>query len=165
MPFPSRIGLCAFLGSAALLGGAYYFQYVVGLPPCEMCWWQRYPHMVAIVAGLIAVAAPGHSKVALWFALIAIAALAVTAALGVFHAGVEYRWWPGPQACTGAIPRGLSVEQLRKYLLGAKMIRCDEAAWTMWGISMAGWNAILSGGLAVLLGTKVFTHIRMKSAA
>jgi disulfide bond formation protein DsbB len=101
----------------------------------------------------------------LWFALIAIAALAVTVALGVFHAGVEYRWWPGPQACTGAIPRGLSVEQLRKYLLGAKMIRCDEAAWTMWGISMAGWNAILSGGLAVLLGTKVFTHIRMKSAA
>jgi disulfide bond formation protein DsbB len=152
MSLPSRIGLCAFLGSAALLGGAYYFEYVLGLPPCEMCWWQRYPHMVAIVAGLLSVAAMGHPKVALWLALTAIAALFVTAGIGVFHVGVEQHWWAGPQACTGGVPRGLSVEALKKYLLGAKMIRCDEAAWKMWDISMAGWNAILSGGLAILLG-------------
>jgi disulfide bond formation protein DsbB len=152
MSLPSRIGLCAFLGSAALLGGAYYFEYVLGLLPCEMCWWQRYPHMIAIVAGLFSVAAMGHPKVGLWFALTAIAALFVTAGIGVFHVGVEQHWWAGPQACTGGVPRGLSVEALKKYLLGAKMIRCDEAAWKMWDISMAGWNAILSGGLAVLLG-------------
>jgi disulfide bond formation protein DsbB len=138
MPLASRIGLCAFLGSAALLGGAFYFEYFVGLPPCEMCWWQRYPHMVAITA------------------------LAVTAGIGVFHVGVEHHWWAGPQACTGTIPRGLSVEQLKKFLLGAKMIRCDEPAWIFLGVSMAGWNAILSGGLALLLGTHIVKHIRTK---
>jgi disulfide bond formation protein DsbB len=159
---PSRVGLCAFLGSAALLGGAYYFQYVVGLAPCEMCLWQRYPHMVAIAAGLIAVIALGHPNLAMWFALVAITALAVTAGIGVFHVGVEHHWWPGPTACTGNIPRGLSTEQLRRYLLGARMIRCDEPAWVMWGVSMAGWNAILSGALAVLLGSQIARHIRTK---
>jgi disulfide bond formation protein DsbB len=163
MPLPSRIGLCAFLGSAALLGGAYFFQYVMGLAPCEMCWWQRYPHMVAIAAGLLSVAALGHPRIAMWFALVAITALLVTAGIGVFHAGVEYRFWAGPQTCTGGVPRGLSIDQLKQYLLGAKMIRCDEAAWKMWGISMAGWNAILSGGLALVLGSQVARHIRAKS--
>jgi disulfide bond formation protein DsbB len=162
MSFAARIGLCAFLGSVALLGGAYYFQYVVGLPPCDLCWWQRYPHMVAIAAGLIAFAAYGHGKVAMWFALIAVTALAVTAGIGVYHVGVEHHWWAGPQACTGAIPRGLSVEQLKKYLLGARMIRCDEPAWIMWGVSMAGWNAIFSGGLALVLGSQIVRHIRTK---
>ena len=99
MSFPARVGLCAFLGSAALLGGAYYFEYVIGLAPCEMCWWQRYPHMVAIAAGLISFAAFSHEKVAMWFALVAITALAITAGIGVFHVGVEHHWWPGPQAC------------------------------------------------------------------
>jgi len=163
MSLPSRVGLLAFLGSAALLAGAYYFQYFRGLPPCEMCWWQRYPHMVAIAAGLLSVAALGHPKVALWFALVAITALFVTSGIGFFHAGVEYHWWQGPQACTGGVPRGLSVEQLKKFLLGAKMIRCDEPAWKMWGISMAGWNGLLSGGLALLLSAQVATHIRTKS--
>src|SRR5215217_6388001 len=101
LPLPSKLGLVAALGSGALLGGAYYFQYVVGLSPCEMCYWQRWPHMVAIAVGLLA----------LVFMLAAITALIVTAAIGIFHVGVEYRWWAGPQACTGNVPRGLSPEQ------------------------------------------------------
>jgi len=160
MSLPSRVGLLAFLGSAALLAGAYYFQYFRGLPPCEMCWWQRYPHMVAIAAGLLSVAALGHPKVALWFALVAITALFVTSGIGFFHAGVEYHWWQGPQACSGNVPRGRSPEQLKKYLFGAKMVRCDEAAWAMWGISMAGWNAILSGALAFVLASGVASWVR-----
>jgi len=160
MSLPSRVGLLAFLGSAALLAGAYYFQYFRGLPPCEMCWWQRYPHMVAIAAGLLSVAALGHPKVALWFALVAITALFVTSGIGFFHAGVEYHWWQGPQACTGNVPRGLSPEQLKKYLFGAKMVRCDETAWAMWGISMAGWNAILSAGVAFVLSATVIRNVR-----
>jgi disulfide bond formation protein DsbB len=164
MSFPSRIGLCAFLGSAALLAGAYYFELVVGLPPCEMCWWQRYPHMVAVVAGLLAVAAYNNRNLAMFLALIAVTALAVTACIGVFHVGVENHWWAGPQACTGAIPRGLSVEQLKKYLMGARMIRCDEPAWIFLGVSMAGWNAICSGGLALLLGSQIARHVRTRPA-
>jgi disulfide bond formation protein DsbB len=155
LPFPSRLGLIAALGSGAMLGGAYYFQYVVGLPPCEMCWWQRYPHMVAIAAGLLAFLSFKAPRLALVLLLTAITALVVTAGIGVFHAGVEYRWWAGPQACSGAIPTGLSAEDLKKALFSAKMVRCDQVAWSMWGISMAGWNAILSLALAIGLGSAV----------
>lgn len=153
IPLPSQIGLLAALGSGALLGGAYYFQYVVGLPPCELCYLQRWPHMVAIAAGLAALASFARPRLAFALALVAIAGLAVTSAIGVYHAGVEYHWWQGPQACSGTVPRGLSPEELKKYLFGAKMVRCDETAWAMWGISMAGWNALLSAALAFVLAS------------
>lgn len=152
LPPASQLGLLAALGSGTLLGGAYYFQYVVGLAPCDMCLWQRWPHMVAIAAGLLALAAFAWPRLGLALLLVAIGALLVTSAIGVFHVGVENHWWPGPQACSGTIPRGLSPEELKKYLFSARMVRCDEAAWTLWGISMAGWNAILSGALALVLG-------------
>ena len=127
LSLPSQLGLLAALGSGALLGGAYYFQYVVGLPPCDLCYLQRWPHMVAIAAGLAALAAFARPRLALVLVLTAITALLVTAAIGVFHVGVEYHWWEGPQACSGNVPRGLSPEQLKKYLFGAKMVRCDQA--------------------------------------
>jgi len=161
-PVPSRLGLLVALGSGALLGGAYYFQYVVGLSPCEMCLWQRYPHMVAIVVGVLALASYAWPRLALVFVLTAITALLVTSAIGVFHVGVEYHWWQGPQACSGNVPKGLSPEQLKKYLFGAKMVRCDETAWSMWGISMAGWNAILSAVLAFVLATNLADWMRSR---
>jgi disulfide bond formation protein DsbB len=159
-PFPSKIGLLAALFSGALMAGALYFQYVVGLPPCDLCHWQRYPHIVAIVVGLAAVASLAAPRLAYVFALTAIVALFVTAGIGVFHFGVEQHWWQGPQECSGHIPSGLSAAQLKKYLFSAKMVRCDEPAWSMWGISMAGWNAILSAGAAVLLSMRVARHIK-----
>lgn len=163
LPVPSKLGLLAALGSGALLGGALYFQYVMGLAPCEMCHWQRWPHMVAIAAGLLAAASFAWPRLALVFALTAITALVVTSAIGVFHVGVEYRWWEGPQACSGNIPRGLSTEQLKKYLFGARMVRCDETVWSLWGLSMAGWNALLSAALAFLLGSAVFRWSRVRT--
>lgn len=163
LPLPSKLGLAAALGSAALLSGAYYFQYVVGLSPCEMCYWQRWPHMVAIVVGLLAVASFAWPRLALVFMLAAIGALIVTAGIGVFHVGVEYHWWAGPQACSGTVPQGLTAEQLKTYLFSAKMVRCDQTAWAMWGISMAGWNAILSGALALVLSAGVVTWARARS--
>ena len=155
LPFPSKVGLAAAIFSGALMAGALYFQYVVGLPPCDLCYLQRWPHMVAIAAGLAALASFARPRLGLVLVLTAITALLVTAAIGVFHVGVEYHWWEGPQACSGNVPRGLSPEQLKKYLFGAKMVRCDQTAWAMWGISMAGWNALLSGALAVVLATSV----------
>ena len=160
LPAPSKLGLLAALGSGALLGGAYYFQYVVGLAPCTMCYWQRWPHMVAIVAGLCALLSYARPRLALVLLLVAITGLIATALIGAYHVGVEYRWWPGPQTCSGNIPAGLTADQLKKYLFGAKMVRCDETAWSLWGISMAGWNVILSGGLAFILGSGVARWIR-----
>lgn len=142
----------ALIVPAALLAGALGSQYIGGLYPCEMCHWQRWPHIVAMVAGLAAFASSSRPRLATTFVVIAIAAIAVTSAIGIFHAGVEYRWWAGPQSCTGTVPTGLSPEELKKYLFGAKMVRCDAIVWSLFGISMAGWNAILSailaGGLA-----------------
>jgi disulfide bond formation protein DsbB len=163
---PNRLGLLAglaVLGSGALLAGALWFQYVMGLAPCEMCHWQRWPHMVAVVAGLGALAMLGRPRIALALVLTAIAALVVTAGIGVFHAGVENHWWAGPQACSGTIPKGLSPEELRKYLFAAKMVRCDEPAWKLLGISMAGWNAIASAGLAVVLAAGLANALRARA--
>ena len=160
LPYGTRLGLAAAIGSILLLGGAYYFQYVVGLAPCDMCLWQRYPHMLAILFGLLTVPLLVEPRVALVFGLAAVMALFVTSGIGVFHVGVEYHWWAGPQACSGNVPKGLTPEQLKKYLFGAKMVRCDETAWAMWGISMAGWNAILSAALAFMLASGVASWVR-----
>lgn len=155
LPQASKLGILAMLGSGALLLGALYFQFVEGLPPCELCHWQRYPHIAAVALGFLALAAYRYPSVGLVLVLLAIVALLATAGIGIYHVGVEYRWWKGPDTCTGTIPVGLSVEQLKKYLFGAKMIRCDETAWSLWGVSMAGWNAILSLFLAFVMGTQV----------
>jgi disulfide bond formation protein DsbB len=163
LPYSSKIGLLAALGSGALLLGAYYFQYVEKLAPCDLCYWQRWPHMAAIAVGLAAGASFLQPRLAMVFALLAITALFVTAGIGVFHVGVEHRWWQGPQACSGRVPAGLSDAELRKFLLSARMVRCDEPAWKMWNISMAGWNAILSAGLAMVLATNVARHIRERA--
>ena len=163
LPAPSKLGLLAALGSGALLGGALYFQYVMGLAPCEMCHWQRWPHIVAIVAGLLAAASFAWPRLALVFVLTAITALVITSAIGVFHVGVEYHWWEGPQTCSGNIPRGLSPEQLKKYLFGAKMVRCDETVWSMWGLSMAAWNALLSAVLAFVIASGVASWVRSRT--
>jgi disulfide bond formation protein DsbB len=163
LPYPTRLGLIAALGSIALLGGAYFFEYVVGLAPCDMCLWQRYPHMLAIPFGLLTLPLMGVPRIAVVFALLAILALFVTSGIGVFHAGVEQHWWQGPQACSGRIPTGLSNEELKKILLGARMVRCDEIPWQFLKVSMAGWNALLSGGLAVLLSFNLLRHRRAAS--
>ncbi len=160
LPLPSQLGILAVVGSGALLGGALFFQYVLGFPPCEMCHWQRWPHIVAIVAGLLAITAYSRPRTGAMWVLVAVAALLVTSGIGIFHVGVEQQWWQGPQACSGTIPRGLSAEELKKYLFSAKMVRCDQIAWSLWGISMAGWNAILSLGLALLLGAGVARSAR-----
>jgi disulfide bond formation protein DsbB len=119
--------------------------------------------MAAIALGLASVASFARPKLSFIFALSAIIALFITAGLGVYHFGVEHHWWLGPSSCTSRLPAGLSAEELKKRLFSTKMVLCDAIPWQMWGISMAGWNAILSGGIALLLTAKVGRHIRAKS--
>lgn len=140
----SRAHWLALLLPAALLGGAYYFQYVVGLPPCDMCWWQRYPHFAALVLALLAFFLPSRRL------LVALAALAILASglIGGYHAGVEYGWWEGITTCSSAVVAG---DDPLEAIMNAPLIRCDVAPWQLWGISLAGWNFLFSTGGALLL--------------
>ncbi len=138
--------LIAASGSAALLFGAWGFQYIVGLAPCKMCIWQRYPHGAAIVLGMLAFAFPGIRPLPLMGAL----AAATTAGIGFYHAGVEQGWWEGPSTCTSGDIGGLSAEELLDQIMSAPLVRCDDIPWEMFGISMAGWNALISAGLVLI---------------
>ncbi len=135
----------AFLIPAALLAGAWGSQLIGGLYPCDMCHWQRWPHYAAAAIALLAFvpALPTRPLVAL-----AAIAIAISGAIGVAHAGVEYHWWQGFTACTGTTGGGpITIGDLMK----APIVRCDAPQWTLFGISLAGFNAIISlGGAAVI---------------
>ncbi len=149
---PRAAAALVALGGAAVLGAALAFQHLGGLAPCELCYWQRYPFWVAIPAGIGALVLPG-----LRAPLLAVAgmALAIGAGIAVFHVGVEQQWWQGTQAC-GARAASGSIEELRARLLAAPVVRCDAPQWALFGVTMAGYNVVLSGGLALLaaLGAK-----------
>lgn len=135
--------LLATLGSIALLGGAFAFQHIGGMAPCKMCLWQRWLHAVAIVIGIFGIFT-GRRELA----VIGILAALTTSGIGFYHAGVELMWWEGPTTCTSGSIAGLSTEDLLTQILNAPVVRCDEIAWFLLGISMAGWNALLSLCLA-----------------
>ena len=137
--------LLAAAGSLALMLGAFGFQYIGGLPPCKLCLWQRYPHVVAIVIGLIALR---FSNIAL--AWLGAAAALATAAVGGYHTGVERGWWEGPTTCSSQPIGGLSTDQLLDQIMSAPLIRCDDVAWSLMGLSMASWNMIASLVLAAI---------------
>ena len=131
---------------ALLLGGAYLSEYGFGLVPCEMCWWQRYAHFAALgIALLSTVAQPKR----VWIALAGLAIL-VAGLIGGFHAGVEYGWWEGLTTCsTPSLGGGDPLEAI----MNAPLVRCDEVQWSLAGISLAGFNFLISSvtGIAVLL--------------
>lgn len=145
--------LLALLLPMALLGGALGSQYVGGLHPCEMCYWQRWPHGVAIVLALIAFTAPAQSRSARVLTLLASLAIAISGAIGVYHAGVEAKIFEGFTQCTATVNPGLSTAELLKQLTHAPLVRCDEVQFRFLGISMAGWNAIFSLCGAALIVT------------
>ena len=135
----------ALLTPLALLGGAYISQYGFGLYPCEMCWWQRYAHFAALGFAALAFVMPRQSRV---LTALAALAIAVSAAIGAFHAGVEYHWWQGFTECTSYAAKGGDPLDA---IMNAPLIRCDAAQWTLLGISLAGFNFLFSaaGALAI----------------
>ena len=140
-----KMALYAAAGSTLLLAGAYVFQ-ALGYAPCQMCFWQRYPHALATLIGLVLIATPSR-------ALIVLGALATatTSAIGAFHAGVEQKWWDGPASCSGNVGGlfGLSGQDLLATNVLDKLVMCDEISWAFAGLSMPAWNAFLS---AILCG-------------
>ncbi len=138
-----KTALLAALGSVGLLGGAFAFEYIGGLAPCKMCIWQRWPHGIAIALGIV-VFFYSSRLVALLGGL----TILTGAGIAFFHAGVEQKWWEGPSSCTGS---GLSLgDSLLDMSAPVNVVMCDKIPWEMFGISMAGWNGLISVVLAVL---------------
>lgn len=141
----------ALLLPLGLLGGALGSQYLGGLHPCEMCYWQRWPHAAAILVAALSFTAPPPSPRSRALVLLAALAIAISGAIGVYHAGVEAKIFEGFTQCT-ALAKGVDTAELLKEITHAPLIRCDEVQFRFLGISLAGWNAILSlGGAALIL--------------
>lgn len=133
-------------GSLAALLGAFAFQYLGGLAPCHLCLLQRWPHAAAIVIGALALALPGRL-----LPLLGMGAALATAGIGAYHTGVERGWWAGPTSCSAGSIAGIDVKDLLDpSIVVAPVVRCDEVAWQMLGMSMASWNVVLSLVLAAL---------------
>jgi disulfide bond formation protein DsbB len=156
-PILSAAIAIAVVGAVTILG-AWVFQYGLGLSPCPLCLEQRYAYYFAVpLAVMVALGdQAGASRKVLIGACVAIAAgMLWNAGLGVYHSGIEWRWWPGPQECSGAPVDLGSPGALLEQLKSITVVRCDEAAWRFLGLSLAGYNAVISAVLAAIAGWAV----------
>jgi disulfide bond formation protein DsbB len=140
----TQLIMLASFGSAAVLMGAFAFQ-AFGYAPCHLCLLQRWPHAAAVAIGMASLALG-------WRALpwLGAAAALTTAGLGLYHTGVERAWWEGPTTCTSGSIAGVDPKALLDQILAAPIVRCDDVAWQMLGLSMASWNMLASLALALI---------------
>lgn len=144
-------GIVVALGAMATILGAWFFQYVLHYPPCPLCLDERVPYYLSIpLAVLIAAgAAANWPRRLLALGLLAIAvAMLYNAGLSVYHAGIEWKWWPGPQSCSGTYDALGAAGNLLERVQSVHIVRCDVAAWRFLGVSLAGWNALIAAALA-----------------
>jgi disulfide bond formation protein DsbB len=144
--------LAVALGGAATILGALLFQYGFGIVPCPLCLEQRKVYYVAIpLAALVAVAAYRGAPRPVIVAGLSVLALVLLfgAGVAVYHAGVEWKWWAGPQDCSGPLDP-LGSRGLMEQLQDISIVRCDEAPWRFLGLSLAGYNVLISLALAVI---------------
>ncbi|MEX0753307.1 MAG: disulfide bond formation protein B [Xanthobacteraceae bacterium] len=156
------------LGGMATILGAWFFQYVLGYPPCPLCLQQRIPYYVAIPLA-VAVAVGALARWPRQLLALGLAAIAVTmlgsAGLAAYHAGVEWKWWPGPQSCGAALGDFGPGTNLLERVQSVRIVRCDEAAWRFLGLSLAGWNVLISLALAAIAAAGALTLRRQGSSS
>jgi disulfide bond formation protein DsbB len=165
-PIATAAALVAIGGAATILG-AWFFQYVLDFKPCPLCLEERYAYYFGIPLAVMVVLGEsvGSSRKVLLLALAAIAAgMFWNAGLSAFHAGVEWKWWPGPRDCSGPL-ESLGSGNLLRNLQSINIARCDEAAWRFLGISLAGYDALISLALAVIAGWGVLAGLKQSRAA
>ncbi|MBU1375467.1 MAG: disulfide bond formation protein B [Alphaproteobacteria bacterium] len=155
-PFLDRWRLCAVLVAAAMLATAHAFETFGGYAPCTLCLRQREVYWAILGVGLafmVVVRMPGGPRWREATCWVLALGFAVSCAVAVYHAGAEWKFWPGPQACASG-GGGVNAADLSAFLEGAKVKppACDEAAWVFAGLSMASWNALISLGLTGLSG-------------
>jgi len=148
-------------GGAATILGAYFFQYILGIAPCPLCLEQRIPYYVAIplalVAAIAALRGAPRPLVGGGLVLLVIAML-INAGLGVYHAGVEWKFWEGPRDCSGPISNFGNAGSLLQQMETTSVVRCDEAAWRFLGLSLAGYNVLISLALAAIALWGILAH-------
>lgn len=155
-------GLAAL--ALAVLAGAYGSQYLGGLSPCDLCLYQRWPWWIAAGAGLAGTVLARDRRLRRMSILLAGLAMATGAAVALYHVGVEQRWWQGPTACSGGAALPDSLEAMVAAAVQAPVVACNEVAWSLWGISMAGFNALISAaGATAALAYGLF-HATPESA-
>ncbi|ABS63254.1 Disulphide bond formation protein DsbB [Parvibaculum lavamentivorans DS-1] len=150
--------------SVATLAGALFFEHVLGYVPCSLCLQGRLPHYFAIGAALIAGILSREANIGigvLVFLGLCLLAYLAGAGLSFYHVGVEYKWWPGPDTCGAGGLVSNSLEDLQSALNGgAKPPRCDDAAWSVFGISLAGFNMLITLALAALSALPLLRYLR-----
>jgi disulfide bond formation protein DsbB len=159
-----RFGLFLIAVGVVSLGVALASQYLGGLAPCPLCIYQRYPYGVVVGLGLLALLVWRQPRLAGAFVLLGAVALFVDAGIAAFHVGVEEHWWEGLKACEGAIdPTNMTVEEIAEALKQAPPVPCDQKAFVLFGISMAGYNflyASIAGLIATVLAFRLFRSPR-----
>lgn len=153
-------GAAALVAAAAIILAALGFEHIGGYRPCPLCLQQRYAYYAGIplLFGALVLVSIGQRRIAaVLFALVA-AGFFFNAGLGVYHAGVEWKLWAGPETCQFALePLSTGSGGILKQLENVRVIRCDEAPWRFLGLSFAGWNVVLS----LLLSLSIFTAARL----
>ena len=132
------IPLASFSSMAVILA-AYYFEYIGGFSPCKLCYWQRYPHFMNSLIFPLFYFFPMRSLI-----FIGMGSMLVSTILAFYHVGVEQKYWSGPNSCSNTSIEGLTTDQLLDQIMSTPIVRCDEIAWELIGISMAGWNVLIS---------------------
>ncbi len=146
---PQRSAALVALGGMAALGTAYVFQYGYGYVPCALCLWQRWPYYIGIPLALILAVTGKSLPPSVLKAGLAILALlfVVNAGIGIYHSGIEWKFWPGPATCSAGAA-GPASGNLLDDLKATRIVPCDAASWRFLGLSFAGWNVVVSAALA-----------------
>lgn len=147
-----RLLLAAICLAMASIAGAWFFELALGYTPCKLCLLQRWPYYVGLPIGVVAWLAGGVSTSSGRLLIgVFVVVFLISAGLGVYHSGVEWKFWAGPTDCAGKLLEGpSSVLDLRKSLATTRVVRCDDAALRILGLSFAGWNVVVSLGVAAL---------------
>jgi len=150
---PARAVGLVLAASIVVLGAALVSQYAGGLKPCVLCLYQRVPYVLTIglsSLALVLLLFGGRPQPALTRGVLVVCAVVflVGAGIAAYHVGVEQGWWVGTEACSGSDLNAMTIDELREHLLAAPIVRCDEVSWSLFGISMAGYNVLTSLALA-----------------
>ena len=143
------------LASSILLGSAFWFEIVAGLSPCKLCILQRWPHALLIMIAFIGIVYIKKN----WILLLIVLSAITSGLIGFYHSGVEQGWWAGPSGCGIQSNSENNIHNLTTLLLETPVVKCNEIAWSLMGISMAGWNTIASFCITIFafLSWKTFT--------